>query len=97
MALEGLTVGVWSDLDCPNIRLALRTLHLHQLPILYLDGAGIPLRYKTRRVAGEPVPANVLAGMERCIGEEPWEVRDCLLTEVNWTPGGIQWDRLPIR
>lgn len=66
MQVDGsATVGVWSDLDRLQIRLALRTLGLDQMPLRYLDGAGIPLRYKLRRVEGEPVPMNVLAEMDR--------------------------------
>jgi hypothetical protein len=66
MALEGgATIGVWSDLDGPEVRAALRTFGSDRLPLRYLDGAGVPMRYKVRRVDGEPVPMNVLAEMER--------------------------------
>jgi hypothetical protein len=74
MALEGgATIGVWSDLDGPEVRAALRTLGSDRLPVRYLDGAGVPMRYKVRRVEGEPVPMNVLAEMERH-PTEPWKV-----------------------
>jgi hypothetical protein len=57
MALEGgATIGVWSDLDGPDVRTALLVLGLQQLPIRYLDGAGVPIRYKLRRVEGNPCP-----------------------------------------
>jgi hypothetical protein len=57
MRLDGqFTIGVWSDLDGAKIRVALRSLGMDRLPVRYLDGAGIPLRYKLRRVEGEPVP-----------------------------------------
>jgi hypothetical protein len=66
MALEsGATIGVWSDLDGPEVRAAVRAFGLGGLPVRYLDGAGIPMRYKLRRVEGEPVPMNVLAELER--------------------------------
>lgn len=66
MALEGgATIGVWSDLDGPEVRAALRTFGLDWLPLHYLDGAGVPMRYKVRGVDGEPVPMNVLAEMKR--------------------------------
>jgi len=53
MALEGgATIGVWSDLDGPEVRAALRTVGSDGLPVRYLDGAGIPMRYKLRRVEG---------------------------------------------
>jgi hypothetical protein len=75
MRLDGkFTIGVWSDLDGAKIRAALRTLGMDRLPVRYLDGAGIPLRYKLRRVEGEPIPMSVLAQMERHSGES-WEVR----------------------
>src|SRR5262249_8740090 len=66
VALEGgATIGLWSDLDGPEIRAALRTFGSDRLPLRYLDGASVPVRYKVRRVAGEPVPMNVVADMER--------------------------------
>jgi hypothetical protein len=84
MALEGgATIGVWSDLDGPEVRAALRTMGLDRLFVRYLDGAGVPVRYKLRRVNGEPVPMNVLAEMERH-PPEPWKVRDRMLNEMGW-------------
>src|SRR5262249_22599317 len=67
----GLTIGVWSDLDGPEVRAALRTFGSDRLPLRYLDGAGVPMRYKVRRVEGEPVTMNVLAAMEQHPAE-PW-------------------------
>ena len=59
MALaDGVTIGVWSDLDGPEIRAALRVLEMDQRPVRYLDGPGVPMRYKVRRVGGEPGPWN---------------------------------------
>jgi sugar phosphate isomerase/epimerase len=84
MILEsGATIGVWSDLDRPEIRAALRTLGNAGLPVRYLDGAGVPMHYKVRRVAGEPVPMNVLAEMERDPAD-PWKIRDQMLNEMGW-------------
>jgi hypothetical protein len=75
MRLEsGDAVGIWSDLDSPDIRNALRIMGSGGIPILYLDAPGIPLRYKLRRVPGEPVPAHIHEEMER--NSKPWEVRD---------------------
>lgn len=79
MALEGgATIGVWSDLDGPEVGAALRTFGSDRLPVRYLDGAGVPMRYKARRVDGEPVPMNVLAAMEQHPAD-PWKVRDRML------------------
>lgn len=59
MALaDGVTVGVWSDLDGPEIRASLRVLDMHERPVRYLDGPGVPMRYKVRRVGGERGPWN---------------------------------------
>jgi hypothetical protein len=89
MALEdGASIGLWSDLDGAGIRAALRTLGLNRLPARYLDGAGVPVRYKVRRVKGEPVPMNVLAEMERH-SAEPWKVRDRMLNEMGWCSGTV--------
>jgi hypothetical protein len=91
MTLEGgTTIGVWSDLDGPEIRTALRTLASPNLPIRYLDGAGIPMRYKARHVEGGPVPTSVLSEMERH-QVEPWNVRDRMLNEMGVCSKGIPW------
>jgi hypothetical protein len=75
MRLEGGdAVGVWSDLDSPAIRNALRVLGSGELPILYLDGPRVLLRYKLRRAVGDPVPTSVREEMER--SPEPWKVRN---------------------
>jgi hypothetical protein len=88
MALEGgATIGVWSDLEGPEVRAALRALGSEKLPVRYLDGAGIPMRYKLRRVKGEPAPMSVLAEMERQQAA-PWEVRDRMLIEMAWNEVG---------
>lgn len=73
-------IGLWSDLDSPEIRAALRTFGSDDAPVLYLDGSGVPLRYKIRRVAGEPVPAQVREEMER--HPEPWKVREWMLGKI---------------
>ena len=86
MTLEGgAAIGVWSDLDGPEVRAALRTFGSDQLPLRYLDGTGVPTRYKLRRVDGEPVPMNVLAEMERHPAE-PWTVGDRMLKQMGWCP-----------
>lgn len=91
MQLDGVTtVGIWSDLDGPEIRKALRTFGSHQLPVRYLDGADVPTRYKLRRVDGEPVPMNVLAEMQRH-QDEPWKVRDRMLQEMRWRSKATSW------
>ncbi|HJT89213.1 MAG TPA: hypothetical protein VJ732_15200 [Bryobacteraceae bacterium] len=84
------TIGIWSDLDGPELRKALRTFGSDRLPIRYLDGAGVPARYKLRRAAGEPVPMNVLAGMEMH-PEQPWKVRDRMLQEMGWSSAADSW------
>jgi hypothetical protein len=82
-------VGIWSDLDGPEVRAALRTYGSHELPVRYLDG-DVPMRFKLRVVPGEPVPANVLIAME-LEPKQPWVVRDRMLVEMGWTPDGIPW------
>jgi hypothetical protein len=81
---DSINVGVWSDLDGPEIRTALRMLDSDHLPVRYLDGSNAPLAYKVRHVAGEPVPLAVLAAMER--HPEPWIVRDRMLRAMRWCP-----------
>ncbi len=91
MQLDGVTtIGIWSDLDGPELRKALRTFGSDRLPIRYLDGAGVPVRYKLRRVPGEPVPHNVLLEMQRN-PREPWKVRDRLLQEMGWCSKANSW------
>ena len=91
LALEGRpAIGVWSDLDGPEIRAALRVIGLQSLPVRYLDGSGIPMRYKVRRVEGQPVPLSVLIEMERHTSE-PWAGRDRLLKALGWRSKPIVW------
>lgn len=87
---DGATIGVWSDLDGPEVRAALRLFGSGALPVRYLDGAGIGMRYRVRRVAGEPIPLNVLAVMEQHPAA-PWTIRDRLLLEMGWR--GRRWLR----
>jgi hypothetical protein len=55
MRLDGqFVIGVWSDLDGPQIHAALRTLDMDRLPVRYLDRDGIPTRYKLRRMEVNP-------------------------------------------
>jgi hypothetical protein len=91
MRIDGADyVGIWSDLDGPEVRAALRTYGSHELPVRYLDGDGVPMKYKLRKVPGEPVSANVLIEMEKH-PEEPWVIRDRMLEEICWSPNGIPW------
>jgi hypothetical protein len=91
MQLDGVTtIGIWSDLDGLEVRSALHTFGSGQLPVRYLDGAGIPMRYKLRHVDGEPVPMDVLAEMERN-PNEPWKVRDRMLLAMGWRSKPIPW------
>jgi hypothetical protein len=91
MQLDGVTtIGLWSDLDGPEVRKALRVFGSDSLPVRYLDGAAVPVRYKLRRVEGEPVPQNVLLEMERS-PREPWKVRDRMLQEMGWCSKANSW------
>jgi hypothetical protein len=91
--LDGeLVIGVWADLDGPEIRAALKTIQSDVYPVRYLDGPGTPEEYKGRQVAGEPLPMNVLhAVMENPTA--PWEVRDQMLAEMKWCPDGTPWEK----
>jgi hypothetical protein len=83
LTLDGQhVIGIWSDLDGPHIRKAMRIFDNQDVPVRYLDGPGIPLRYKVRRMKGTPVPLNILHAMEAAA--EPWAVRDRMLAEIGW-------------
>jgi hypothetical protein len=45
-------VGVWSDTDTSELREAVLAFGWEEGLIRYLDGPGIPERYKTRRNSG---------------------------------------------
>ena len=91
MQLDGVNIiGVWSDLDGPKVRAALGVCGSDRLPVRYLDGAAVPMRYKVRRVEGEPVPRDVLLEMERS-PREPWKVRDRMLQEMGWGLSARSW------
>ena len=49
---DATSIGVWSDLDGPEIRCALRTLEMDGLPVRHLEGDGIPSKYKYRKIDG---------------------------------------------
>jgi hypothetical protein len=70
--------GIWSDLDGPEVRAAIRMLGRGDLPVVYLDSPGCPNHYKVRRVPGELIPLPILAAMEAA-ASEPWHVRDELM------------------
>jgi hypothetical protein len=91
MELDGVpTVGVWSDLDGPEIREALKIRESGNWPVRYLDGEGIPARHKVRAVDGEPVLLSALRAMQRNPAE-PWKVRDRMLNELGWCAKGSAW------
>jgi hypothetical protein len=89
MELDGrVTIGIWADLDGPEIRAAIRAFG--NPPVKYLDSAGIPQRYKVRDIPGKPLPAEVLRAMlQNPI--DPWRTRDDTLATMNWRPAGIPW------
>jgi hypothetical protein len=82
MALEGgATIGVWSDLDGPEVRAALRVLGSHLLPVRYLGQVqAVPRGRRTRppEHAGRDgavqanlmQPGNDIGGPT--LGEYPW-------------------------
>jgi len=85
LVLDGQAViGLWSDLDGPHIRRAMEIFHNQDIPVRYLDGPGIPARYKARTMKGTPVPLEILEAMMRADAEPPWVVRDRLLRAINW-------------
>jgi hypothetical protein len=54
---SALQIGIWEDLDGTELRAALRVAGLHVHPVVYLESAEAPIRYKVRhcpdRVPGE--------------------------------------------
>ena len=86
LTLDGeRVVGVWSDRDGERLRGALREIGAGALTVVYLDGPGVPDRWKGRAAAGEPVPLNVLQAM-MAAAAEPWTVRDEMLAAMRWRP-----------
>jgi hypothetical protein len=88
LVLNGVPViGLWSDLDGPHLRSALRVFHPDGMPpIRYLDGPGIPMRYKARVPPGQPVPLDVVAAMQAVSAGKPWEIREQMLAAIQWIP-----------
>lgn len=78
-----IVIGVWSDLDGPEIRRALLALRHADSPVCYLDGAQVPDRYKLREVPGAPVPMDVLVEMARN-QTAPWVARDHATPPSQW-------------
>lgn len=54
---SGFQVGIWEDLDGPELRTAIRSVGMSAYPVLHLEDAGVALQYKVRRCP------------ERCKGE----------------------------
>jgi len=85
LVLNGVPVlGLWSDLDGPHLRAAIRILGNQNVPVRYLDGPGIPMRFKARRMKGTPVPLDIVQAMQDAEIEPPWEVRDRMLRAIGW-------------
>jgi hypothetical protein len=79
-------IGIWSDLDGPHIREAIRIYGNQDLPVRYLDGRDVPMRYKVRNVEGDPVPLSIVKAMDKAnaAGEPAWDTRDCMLASIKW-------------
>lgn len=79
-------IGVWSDLDGPHIREAIAIFGNQDIPVRYVDGPNIPMKYKVRKMKGTPVPLDVVAAMDKAnLAHRPaWEVRDRMLAEIKW-------------
>jgi hypothetical protein len=79
-------IGVWSDLDGPHIREAIAIHGNQDIPVRYIDGPNIPMKYKVRRMKGTPVPLDVVGAMDKAnLARRPaWEVRDRMLAEIKW-------------
>jgi hypothetical protein len=57
MRLDGVTtVGVWRDLDGPEIRAALRALGMGTIPVVHLESTQVAPAYRVRRVAEQAKP-----------------------------------------
>lgn len=57
MRLHGqITIGVWPDLDGPELRAALEAVGMARLPVRSLDGLDIPARYRVRLADRSPCP-----------------------------------------
>jgi hypothetical protein len=72
------TIGIWSDLDGPDIRAALLVLNLDRLPVAYLDGTTVAVHQKGRLCA-EPwiVRDRMLKAMGWCpdgLGWPEWKM-----------------------
>ena len=88
IVVDGINIiGIWSDLDGPEIRSALATVGHGAVPVRYLDGPDVPLMYKVRRISGEPLPMQVLPAMQAELSE-PWRIRDAMLRDMGWKPNG---------
>jgi hypothetical protein len=96
-----MKIGVWSWRDNAALRAALRTCESESAPIVYLDGPGVPHRFKEFRGAkeldGEPLPLEFIEAMYQH-PEEPWKIRDQLLQQMAWHPGTseAEWHRILI-
>src|SRR5262245_19905964 len=88
MQLDGvMTIGIWSSLDSPSVRAALRVFGSDQAPVCYLDAPNVPIPdkykvYRGRSASGPKyIPWQVIQAMY-AHPDEPWKVRDRMLVEI---------------
>jgi hypothetical protein len=62
---SGLQIGIWQDLDSPEIREAIRALGLDVHPVVCLETAEVPIRFKVRRTPDRAKGESFSAWLER--------------------------------
>ena|SRR5215471_410023 len=87
--LDGvMTIGIWSSLDSPGLRAALRVFRSEQAPVCYLDAPNVPIPNKYKVYPGSPengpqhIPWKVVQAMY-ARPDEPWRIRDQMVMERN--------------
>jgi hypothetical protein len=68
--IDPARVGIWSDLDTPDIRAALRVVGMDEMAVVYLDEArDVPSRFKLRSCPDKP-PGESLSAWQKRAGAQ---------------------------
>lgn len=56
---HSFTIGIWGDLDGPELRGAIAGAGLENLPVVFLEGEDLPERYRVRSLQVPPRTADI--------------------------------------
>jgi hypothetical protein len=64
-------IGIWPDLDCPEVYSALKVVGMVRLPTVNLESADVPVRYKVRACPARFLGESFAAWLRRAEKAQP--------------------------